>query len=90
MGDTTEEGDIPKRATTLSLAGVDLERTGRSRSIASSTTSCGARSSAAAWRGRAVALAMHNVIATIVDMRRTYRKMFSDEYDVPSNCERRR
>jgi GntR family transcriptional regulator/MocR family aminotransferase len=28
MGDTTEEGDIPKRATTLSLAGVDLDRTG--------------------------------------------------------------
>ena len=28
MGEATEEGDIPKRATTLSLAGVDLDRTG--------------------------------------------------------------
>ena len=40
--------------------------------------------------GRGSSTSMHNIIATIVDMWRTYRKMFSDEYDLPPNRERRR
>jgi hypothetical protein len=33
---------------------------------------------------------MRNIIATMVDMWRMYRKMFSDEYDLPPNRERRK
>jgi hypothetical protein len=40
--------------------------------------------------GRGSSTSLHNIIATIVDMWRTYRKMFSDEYDLPPNRERRR
>ena len=40
--------------------------------------------------GQGSSTSRHNIIATIVDMWRTYRKMFSDEYDLPPNRERRR
>jgi hypothetical protein len=40
--------------------------------------------------GQGSSTSMHNIIVTIVDMWRTYRKMFSDEYDLPPNRERRR
>jgi glycosyltransferase involved in cell wall biosynthesis len=40
--------------------------------------------------GQGSSTSMPNIIATMVDMWRTYRKMFSDEYNLPPNRERRR
>jgi hypothetical protein len=40
--------------------------------------------------GQGSSTSLHNIVATIVDMWRMYRKMFSDDYDLPPNRERRR
>ena len=40
--------------------------------------------------GQGSSTSMHNIVATMVDLWRMYRKMFSDEYELPPNRERRR
>ena len=157
MGEATEEGHIPKRATTLSLAGVDLDRTGlvplyrqlydelrgailfvswvyktvlrfmfrtRLRDVStglrmvrrslideirleSNSPFIGAelaiKAMVAGYRvgdvgiqtfprtfGQGSSTSMHNIVATMVDLWRMYRKMFSDAYDLPPNRARRR